>query len=117
MTAPLLRVTRRTCVSISSTSSMMTSMLRCLRRMERMGCAMSPGESTGERDLVQQRLKGVVVLTVDDGDVEVKLAEVLRGGDAGEASPDDHHARPDSLCSADGHDLLSLQHLDSRFAG
>ena len=44
------------------------------------------------RHLVQQRLEGVVVVLVDDHDVDVALAELLGGADAGEAAAQDEDA-------------------------
>jgi len=45
-------------------------MLSALRRTWRSGEAISPGESTASRHLVEQRLKGVMVLTVDQRDLD-----------------------------------------------
>ena len=42
-----------------------TRRLRCLRRIQRIGDAMSPGDSAGGRDLIQQRLEDVVVVPID----------------------------------------------------
>ena len=44
------------------------------------------------RDLVEQRLKEVVVRTVDERDLDVALAQELRGEEAAEAAADDDHA-------------------------
>ena len=44
-------------------------------------------------DLIQQRLKGVVVMFVDEDDVDVALHQLLRGPDAGEAAAEDEDAR------------------------
>ena len=40
-------------------------------------------------ELVQQRLEGVVVVLVDQHDVDVGLAQLLRGADPGEAAAQD----------------------------
>src|SRR5580698_1309959 len=45
----------------------------------------------GERNLVEQRLEGVVVLAVDEGDVEREFGELEGCVDSGEASADDHY--------------------------
>ncbi len=45
------------------------------------------------RHLVKQRLKEVMVLPVDQGDVRRRLGEPLRDSEAGEASADDDYAR------------------------
>ena len=46
------------------------------------------------RDLVQERLEGVVVVLVDEHDVDVALVQLLRGADPGEAAAEDEDARP-----------------------
>ena len=43
-------------------------------------------------NLVQQRLKGVVVVFVDEDDVDVALLQLLRGPNAGEAAAEDEDA-------------------------
>ena len=44
------------------------------------------------RELVEQRLEGVVVVAVDQHDLGVGVLELLRGADAGEASAEDEDA-------------------------
>jgi hypothetical protein len=44
------------------------------------------------RELVQQRLEGVVVVFVDDDDVDVRLLQRLRGADAREAASENEDA-------------------------
>ena len=46
------------------------------------------------RDLVQERLEGVVVVLVDEHDVDVALLQLLRRADPGEAAAEDEDARP-----------------------
>jgi hypothetical protein len=46
------------------------------------------------RDLVQQRLEGVVVVLVHEHDVDVALAELLGSADPAEAAAQDHDAGP-----------------------
>ena len=41
------------------------------------------------RELVEQRLEGVVVVAVDEHDLGVGVLELLRGADAGEAAAED----------------------------
>jgi hypothetical protein len=43
----------------------------------------------GCRDLVQQGLKDVMIRPVDQGDIDRRMAELLRGGDSGESATDD----------------------------
>lgn len=47
----------------------------------------------GRRHLVEQWLKEVMVLPVDQGDVRRRLGKPLRDSEAGEAGADDDHAR------------------------
>ena len=51
----------------------------------------------GGRDLVEERLEGVVVVLVDQHDVDVGLLQRLRGAEPGEASAEDQDARAPSL--------------------
>lgn len=44
------------------------------------------------RDLIQKRLKKVVIVPIDDDDVGLSAAQGSRGGDPGEAAPDDDDA-------------------------
>jgi hypothetical protein len=46
------------------------------------------------RQLIEQRLEGVVVVPVDEHDVDVRLLQLLGGADAGEPSADDQHSWP-----------------------
>ena len=46
------------------------------------------------RDLVQQRLEGVVVVLVDEDDVDVALAKLLGSADPAEAATQDQDAGP-----------------------
>ena len=43
------------------------------------------------RDLVEERLKGVVVVPVDEHDVHVDPLQLARGADAGEAAAEDEN--------------------------
>jgi hypothetical protein len=56
--------------------------------MAHRGCLEQPA---GE--LVEQRLEGVVAVAVDEDDVRVRIRELLRGADPGEASAQDQDAR------------------------
>ena len=75
------------------TSPSNTVVLRCRCRIERIGQATSDGGKPGRRDLVEQRLKQVIVVPVDDRDVGVDARERLRGKQAAEAGADDDDAR------------------------
>src|SRR5262249_33269008 len=44
------------------------------------------------RDLVEQRLEGVVVVAVDEDDLGVCVPQLVRGADAGEATAEDEDA-------------------------
>ncbi len=57
-----------------------------------MGWAMSAGRKHGQRHLVEQRLKGVVIAAVDYGDVDRQVREPFGRVKAGKASADDDHA-------------------------
>ena len=54
-------------------------------------------EQTG-RELIQQRLEGVVVVPVDEHDLRIGFLELVRGADPGEASAEDDHAGSSILC-------------------
>jgi len=54
-----------------------------LRRRQRSG-----------RDLIEQRLKAVVVLAIDQGHVDGRAGEGLRGHESAEARPDNDHLGP-----------------------
>jgi hypothetical protein len=43
------------------------------------------------RNLVEQRLKDVVVAAVDDGDVDGEMSQAFGGVQAAESTPDDDH--------------------------
>ena len=58
-----------------------------------MGAAISPGREAGGSNLVEQRLKGVVVLAVNDRDLDRKAGDLAGGGQAPETSPDDDDSR------------------------
>ena len=67
---------------------------------------MSDGRSLEQvgRDLVQQRLERVVVVLVDEDDVHVGVLQLPGRADAGEASAQDHDARPrSSVCAITPH--------------
>jgi hypothetical protein len=49
------------------------------------------------RHLVEQRLKGVVVVLVHEHDLGVALPQVLRGADPGEAAAEDEDPRAPTL--------------------
>src|SRR5262249_50711434 len=49
------------------------------------------------RDLVQQWLKGVVVVLIDEHDVDVALPQLLSGAHTAEAAAQDEHARPPTV--------------------
>ncbi len=44
------------------------------------------------RELVEQRLEGVVVVLVDEHDVDVRAPELAGGADPGEAAAEDENA-------------------------
>ena len=46
-----------------------------------------------KRHLVQQRLKGVMILPINDGDVDRQFAEPLGGRDPGKSRTDNHDSR------------------------
>src|SRR5262249_22784252 len=52
-----------------------------------------PRAQDRRRDLIQERLKEMMVLTIDQQDVDIGVAEGLRGGQAAEATPYDHDVR------------------------
>jgi hypothetical protein len=52
------------------------------------------GLEQARRELVEQRLEGVVVVAVDQHDFGVGVFELLRGSDAREATAEDEHPRP-----------------------
>jgi hypothetical protein len=45
------------------------------------------------RELVEQRLEGVVVVAVDEHDLGVRVLELLRGADTREPSAENEHPR------------------------
>ena len=76
-----------------------------------------------ERHLVEQRLEGVVVLAIDDGDVDGEVAQRLGGVKASESCTDDDHAwtlrsvrRPQVASSVRSFDL-ALKCMDARESG
>jgi hypothetical protein len=52
------------------------------------------GREAGGRDLVEQRLEGVVVFPVNDGDLNGKPGDPAGGGQAPETGAYDHQLRP-----------------------
>ena len=50
------------------------------------------GREDGEGDLIEQRLKGVVVAAIDEGNVDGQVGESTRGVEARKAATDDEHA-------------------------
>ena len=50
------------------------------------------GRQAGGRDLVEQRLKSMVVLTVHDRDLNGKAGKLLGGVESAEAGPHNHHS-------------------------
>ena len=54
------------------------------------------------RDLVEERLEGVVVVLVHEHDVDVALLQLLRGADPGKAAAEDEDARSLAVLSG-GH--------------
>ena len=59
---------------------------------------------TGGGHLIEQRLEGVMILPVDDGDVHGRAGQRLGCVQAAEARSDDHHA----MCSLIGHFMCRL---------
>src|SRR5262245_32174888 len=59
------------------------------------------------RDLVQERLEGVVVVLVDEHDVDVGLLQLLGRADPAKAASEDEDARPRLV--------RSLAHVRSRY--
>ena len=57
------------------------------------GCRYFSGREAGGSDLVQQRLKGVVVFPVNDCDMNGKPGDAAGGGQASETGADDHYSR------------------------
>ena len=51
------------------------------------------GRESGGRDLVEQRLKGMVVPAVDEGDLNVRRGEAAGSGQSSETSAHDYDAR------------------------
>jgi hypothetical protein len=51
------------------------------------------GREAGGSDLVEQRLKGVVVFPVNDCDLNGKPGDPAGGGQASETGADDHYSR------------------------
>lgn len=68
-------------------------MLRWRRSRLRIGQATSAGDSPAVAHLVEQWLKEVMVLPVDQGNVRRRLGKPLRDSQADEAGADDDHAR------------------------
>ena len=60
---------------------------------------------TGRRHLVEQRLKKVMVLAVNQGDVHLCLGKPLIDREAGEAGADNDNARARAVRGAAGHEL------------
>ena len=50
------------------------------------------GRNAGGRDLIQKRLKGVMILAVNYGDFDRQLRQCTRRLQAAESSPNDYHA-------------------------
>jgi hypothetical protein len=61
-------------------------------------CDLGGGENS-ESDLVQERLKGVVIFAVDEGDVDGKLGQPDGGIDACETSTEDDYSFAYSVAS------------------
>ena len=55
-----------------------------------------------QRDLIEQRLKGVVIAAIDYGDVDRQACEPFCSVKAGKARADDDHSRPTSRRRVDG---------------
>ena len=53
--------------------------------MLRIGEAISAGEKSGGRHLIEQRLEQMIIVPVDQGDVERRAGQRLGGGEAAEA--------------------------------
>jgi hypothetical protein len=67
------------------TSAMTTRAFAWRERIERIGQAMSAGESARGRDLIEQRLEAVMVEPVDDGHVDRRARERLGGFEPAES--------------------------------
>src|SRR5579864_6811725 len=52
------------------------------------------GRDTCGRDLIKKRLKGVMVLAINDGDVDREFGQITSGFEPAESSSDDYYARP-----------------------
>jgi hypothetical protein len=50
------------------------------------------------RELIQQRLKQVVVRPVDDGDIDLGAPQRLRRKESAESAADDHDVMPAACC-------------------
>src|SRR5262249_9119705 len=75
-----------------------------------------PRGQSGGRDLIEQRLEQVVVVTIDDRDLERRLPQLLGDGKSSKTRSDDHDAGA-GLGSGDScHDLSRPNHAGSRYA-
>ena len=57
------------------------------------GCRYFAGRQAGGRDLVEQRLEGVVIFPVNDCDLNGEAGDPAGGGQASETGAHDHHSR------------------------
>ncbi len=72
------------------------------------------GREDRERNLIEQRLKGVVVLAVDDRDINGKLAEMPGRVDAAEPCADDHNSRASAGRAAVRHEPSCIEGCAAR---
>ena len=54
---------------------------------------MSPGDSAGRRDLIEERLKDVVVAPVDEQNIDRRVTKCFCGVEPAETAADDDDAR------------------------
>ena len=84
-------------VSMPVTIAIATRRLGCPLRIERIGQAISAGDRGSGRNLIKQRLEGMMILTVDEKDVQRRLGQSPRGFQPAETAADNDHARSGRL--------------------
>ena len=75
-------------------SRLVNSDVRLLLKEVAQGMSDRCGFEQGGRDLVEERLEGVVVVLVDEHDVDVGVLQLPCGAESRKASPEDQDARP-----------------------
>ncbi len=110
-------MTVRAAASMPATSSMSTSVLGWLAQDGADGLGDVGRGEDGEGHLVEQRLKGVVVAAVDEGDVDGQLGQAFGGVDAGKTAADDDDARACGRLLSLGGDGQGSWYLTTHDAG